>query len=71
MYLTIKGKYIHTPKTKLHAHAWACPHTYTSTHKMPGVSNIRKLNTVRFKNESLYVTFSTKMLKSFRFERAH
>ena len=27
---------------------------------MPGVSNIRKLNTVRFKTEKLCVTFSTK-----------
>ena len=38
--------------------------------------NDSKLNGVvfldlRFKTESLYVTFSTKMLKSFRFERAH
>ncbi len=33
---------------------------------MPGVSNIRKLNTVRLKTENVYVTFSMKMLKSFR-----
>ena len=38
---------------------------------MPGVSNIRELNTVWFKTENLSVTFSTKMLKSFRFECAN
>ena len=45
---------------------------HNCTHTLgPGLSNIRKLNTARFKTESLYVTFSTKILKSFRFERAH
>ena len=29
MYLTIQEKDIHTFKIKLHAHAWACAHTYT------------------------------------------
>ena len=29
MYLIIQGKYIHTLKIKLHAHVWACAHTYT------------------------------------------
>ena len=38
---------------------------------MPGVSNFRKLNTVRFKTENVCVTFSMKILKSFRFECVH
>ena len=42
-------------------------HTHTQN-KTKLNTILRKLNTVRFKIENLCVTFSTKMLKSFRFE---